>query len=220
MLRSNFPYQHLRPLFMIEYFRWEAMPEKCKDEFWEQKNVFYIIKALSKTGDHKNFWGRPRSNGLCWAMGLWSGSQRAAAGMAGRGWAGLGHWVDGARKKWHSLVCAFSPLGHLAAWILIKMVLMLVPWVRRARRRPPTPGFHTMFSYHSACGRSFCERNITDLAFKDFKKVQICCKIYSLYSVFSFYLLENLGRRQRKSFPYSSETFLTYLCISVRTTLL
>lgn len=119
MLRSNFPYQHLRPLFMIEYFRWEAMPEKCKDEFWEQKNVFYIIKALSKTGDHKNFLGRPKSNGLCWAMRLWSGLQRAAAGMAGRGWAGLGLGVDGAHKKWHSLVCAFS-LGHLAAWILIK----------------------------------------------------------------------------------------------------
>ena len=160
--------------------RWILRAKKC---------ILYYQSSL------KNFLGRPKSNGLCWAMRLWSGSRRAAAGMAGRGWAGLGLGVDGARKEWHSLVCAFSPLGHLAAWILIKMVLILVPWVCRARRRPLTPGFHTMFSHHSACGRSFCERNITDLAFKDLKKSANL--LQNLFSVFSFFLLFTWKFRQK-----------------------
>ena len=38
-------------------------------------------------------------------------------------------------KKVHSLVYAFSPLNPLTAGILMKIVLMLVPQVRSARRR-------------------------------------------------------------------------------------
>ena len=159
---------------------------------------FILSKLFRKLVIIRIFWVGLRAMGYA---GLWDygaghgGLRRAAAGMAGRGWAGLGLGVDGARKKWHSLVCAFSPLGHLAAWILIKMVLILVPWVCRARRRPLTPGFHTMFSHHSACGRSFCERNITDLAFKDLKKSTNL--LQNLFSVFSFFLLFTWKFRQK-----------------------
>ena len=57
-----------------------------------------------------------------------------------------------ARKKLHTLVYAFSPLSPLTAGVLMKIVLMLVPRVRSARRCLPIPGTHTMFRHHSACG--------------------------------------------------------------------
>ena len=60
--------------------------------------------------------------------------------------------MDKTHKKLHSLVYAFSPLNILSAEILMKIVLMLVPRVRSARRRFPVPGNHTMFRHHFACG--------------------------------------------------------------------
>ena len=70
-------------------------------------------------------------------------------------------------KKLHSLVNALSPLNPLAAGILVKIVLMLVPQVRSAHRHLLTPDTHTRFRHYSVCGGSiwkrFCARNTTDL---------------------------------------------------------
>ena len=74
-------------------------------------------------------------------------------------------------KKLRSLVITLSPLNPLAAGILVKIVLMLVPQVRSARRHLLTPGTHTMFRHYSICGESIWKRrwarNITDLAVKE-----------------------------------------------------
>ena len=76
-------------------------------------------------------------------------------------------------KKLHSLVNTLSPFNPLAAGILVKIVLMLVPLVRSARRHLLTPGTHTIFRHYSVCGGSiwkrFCARNITDLTVKGLK---------------------------------------------------
>ena len=73
-------------------------------------------------------------------------------------------------KKLHSLVNTLSPLNPLAAGILVKIVLMLVPQVRSARRHLLTPGTYKMFWHYSVCGVSiwkpFCARNTTDLVVK------------------------------------------------------
>ena len=73
-------------------------------------------------------------------------------------------------KKLHSLLNALSPLNPLAAGVLVKIVLMLVPQVRSARRHLLTPGTHRMFRHYSVCGGSiwkrFCARNTTDLVVK------------------------------------------------------
>ena len=74
-------------------------------------------------------------------------------------------------KKLRSLVIALPPLNPLAAGILVKIVLMLVPQVRSARRHLLTPGTHTMFRHYSIYGESiwkrYWARNITDLAIKE-----------------------------------------------------
>ena len=57
-------------------------------------------------------------------------------------------------KKLHSLVNALSLLNPLAAGMLVKIVLMLMPQVRSARRHLLTSGIHTMFSHYSVCGGS------------------------------------------------------------------
>ena len=73
-------------------------------------------------------------------------------------------------KKLHSLLNALSPLNPLAAGVLVKIVLMLVPQVRSARRHLLIPGTHRMFRHYSVCGGSiwkrFCARNTTDLVVK------------------------------------------------------
>ena len=73
-------------------------------------------------------------------------------------------------KNLHSLVNALSPLSPLAAGILVKIDLMLVPQVRSASRYLLTPGIHTMFWHYSVCGgcilKHFCVRNITDMTVK------------------------------------------------------
>ena len=125
-------------------------------------------------------------------------------------------------KKLHSLVNALSPLNHLAAAILMKIVLLLVPQVRSACRRLLISGTHTMFRHYSVCGGSIWKRlfarNITDLAVKGWKvNTKLLQNLFSVF-IFSFSLLENLGRRQRQRFPYSSETFLQYFYILVRIT--
>lgn len=102
------------------------------------------------------------------------------------------------------------PLNLLTARSLMKIVLMLAAQVHSSTCSClPAPGTHTMFTHHSVCGGSiwkqFSACNITDLAVKRLKS-KICCKIYSVF-IFSFSSLENLDRRQRQSFSYSSVTF-------------
>ena len=61
-------------------------------------------------------------------------------------------------KKLRSLVITLSPLNPLAAGILVKIVLMLVPQVRSAHRHLLTSGTHTMFRHYSICGGSIWKR--------------------------------------------------------------
>ena len=63
----------------------------------------------------------------------------------------LWHKMNKTQKTLHSLVYAFSPLNSLNTKFLMKIVLMLVPRVRSARRHLPASGTHTMFRHHSAC---------------------------------------------------------------------
>ena len=85
----------------------------------------------------------------------------------------LRHKINKTYKKLRSLVYALSPLNHLTAGILMKIVLVLVPQVRSARRRLPARGTYTMFRHYSVCGGSiwkrFCACNTTDLAVKGLK---------------------------------------------------
>ena len=93
-------------------------------------------------------------------------------------------------KKLHSLLNALSHFNPLAAGILVKIVLMLVPQVRSARRHLLTPGTHRMFRHYSVCSGSIwkrlCARNTTDLVVKGWKsKYKFAVSLFSVF-IFSF----------------------------------
>ena len=85
------------------------------------------------------------------AIAIHNDSQKAIASHNEPQRPTLRHKMNKTHKKLHSLVNALSPLKPLAAGILVKTVLMLVPQVRSARLDLLTPGTHTMSRNYSVC---------------------------------------------------------------------